>query len=613
MNASLPRRLLTSLARLLWKIAGARPSAAEIDALHRSEALHRLIAEHATDMIVRLELDGTRTYVSPAARGLLGYEPEQLVGISTFLFVHPADLGIVRERLRRVTAGEGDQRGRNRVIRADGRTVWVEASLRLVRDPATGAPRELVSVVRDVSAQKANEERIEQLAAADSLTGLPNRRALEARLTRLLAEGGRCALFFIDLDQFKPINDLHGHAVGDAVLVALALRLQRAVPPDAMVARLGGDEFALILPDTPGLADQAEAILRLLSLPIALGDISAELGGSIGIALAPGDGAEAEALIRAADLAMYHAKRDPGGDHRGDHRGEHPRDHHGGFRFFTGEMERALRQRARDQARLRGAIAGGEMLAHYQPVVALGSRRLVALQVQPRWQHPERGLLPPDEFLQQVGEGGLAGELFMQMLRQACQDAAGWPLPLQVALPLPAQQLLDARLPRQLLAILAETGLAPARLELEIGQAARLRDHRIARQVVAALRAAGIGLSLADFGSGGAHLATLKQMRVHRLKIDASFAGDPDGADYAAAIIALARGLGLGTTAEGLEDEAGLQRLLSLGCERGQGPLFGRPGPAAQLGDGLLAGADAGAWPAGVVPFAGQGSAGFGR
>jgi diguanylate cyclase (GGDEF)-like protein/PAS domain S-box-containing protein len=545
------------------------------EAAQDSERLFRLLAEHATDMIVLLDLDGTRTYVSPACRNILGYEPEQLTGVSTFVFVHPDDLMLVRERMQAVSSGEGDRRGLNRIIRADGRIAWVEASLRLVRDPKTGEPREIVAVVRDVTEQKENEARIEHLAATDYLTGLPNRRAFLAGVETMLRRGAPCALLFIDLDNFKPINDIHGHSAGDAVLIEVASRLQQEAPMGAMVARLGGDEFAVLLPDSKEAGTVAMQILRVLSAPVYWDGLAAETGASIGISCSPEQGTDTESLLRTADMAMYHAKRAGAGR----------------FLFFATDMEEELREKTVFKVRLKQAIEGGEIIPFYQPLVDLRSGRLIGMEVLARWQHPERGILPPSEFISPAEHGGLITPLFESLLRQACQDATCWPEGLKIAVNMSPRQLQDVSLAGVVLDILAASRLSPLRLELEVTETAVVQDVGTAKRLLELLREAGIRVALDDFGTGYASLRMVKELAVDRLKIDRSFvaalASAPESGRYVSAIIGLARALGLGTTAEGIEDATTMRRIAAMGCDLGQGYFFGRPRPASALGPWL--------------------------
>lgn len=277
--------------------------------LRESERRYRLLAENATDMIVRLNLEGVRTYVSPASITVLGYPPEALVGISTYAFVHPDDEQMVRDRLRRVMAGEGDQRGFNRVIRADGRVAWVEVNVRLVRHPVSGAPHELVSVVRDVTEQQETARRIHILARTDQLTGLANRYVFLDTMAEWLQAEAAFSVLFIDLDNFKPINDLHGHAAGDELLQRIGARLILYAPEGVLPARLGGDEFALLLPAGCDTTSIANLMLDIVSMPIAIAGTLVMVGASIGVARCPEDGRDETALLRAADMAMYDAKR----------------------------------------------------------------------------------------------------------------------------------------------------------------------------------------------------------------------------------------------------------------------------------------------------------------
>ncbi|MBO1074830.1 putative bifunctional diguanylate cyclase/phosphodiesterase [Roseomonas marmotae] len=549
--------------------------AKEAQAGRDSDRLFRLLAENASDMIVLLALDGTRTYVSPACRTILGYEPEEIMGVSTFVYVHPDDLEPVRERMRAVAEGHGDRRGVNRIIRSDGRTAWVESSLRLVRDPVTGEPREIVAVVRDITQQKLNEARVEQLASTDELTGLPNRRAFLAGVEAMLAKGARCALLFIDLDNFKPINDIHGHSAGDAVLTVVASRLRQEAPAGAMVARLGGDEFAILLADGHLAAELAEHILQVMAAPVVTEDLVAEIGASIGISRCPEQGHDSQNLLRTADMAMDHAKRAGPGR----------------YFFFASEMEEELREKTVFKVRLRQAITAGEIIPYYQPLVDLRSRRLIGLEVLARWKHPDRGVLPPSEFITHAELGGLISPLFNDLLRQACHDATQWPDGLKIAVNMSPLQLQDAALSGTVLNILSETGLSPLRLELEVTETGIVHDLGTAKRLLGMLREAGIRVALDDFGTGYASLRMVKELAVDRLKIDRSFvvalASAPESGRYVSAIIGLARALGLGTTAEGIEDASTMRRIASMGCDLGQGYFFGRPHPASELGPWL--------------------------
>ena len=545
--------------------------------LHASEARYRLLAENASDMIVELDLEGRRTYVSPGSRAVLGYDPHELTGVSTFNFVHPEDIAMVRARMAAVASGAGDIRATNRCIHKNGHVVWIETSLRLVRDPQTGRPKQIVSVVRDITARKLDEMRIRQLAVSDVLTGLANRRlfieALEQAL-RAAAADDQCAVLFIDLDKFKPVNDLHGHSAGDAILQRVAGRLQVLAPPDAVVGRLGGDEFAVLL-NGAAQAERAQAlaeqIVADMTTPIQLADHRVELGASIGIAISPRDAGDAEALLRLADIAMYVAKR--GGGSRAC--------------WFESSMETELAEETAIKGRLRGAIVAGEIVPYYQKLIRLKDSELVGFEVLARWHHPDDGLVMPDRFIHIAEEMGLVGTMFEALLHRVCRDAADWPQSLRIAVNVSPLQLQEPDLAARIAAILADGGLQPHRLEVEITENALIRDLPLAKQVVADLQQIGIRVALDDFGTGYASVTHLKELRFDRIKIDRSFARsaawDAESQRYLAIIVGLGKSLGLEVTAEGIEDAPTLRQMIELGCTYGQGYLFGEAQPAGRI------------------------------
>jgi predicted signal transduction protein with EAL and GGDEF domain len=359
------------------------------------------------------------------------------------------------------------------------------------------------------------------------------------------------------------------------VLIEVAARLQQEAPPGAMVARLGGDEFAVLLPDSREASKAAGQILQVLSAPVVADGLVAETGASIGISCSPEQGRSAESLLRTADMAMYHAKRAGAGR----------------YMFFAADMEEELREKAVFKIRLKQAIDAGEIIPFYQPLVDLRSRRLIGMEVLARWRHPERGILPPSEFIAHAEHGGLISPLFFSLLRQACHDAVQWPEGLKIAVNMSPLQLHDATLSAAVLDILSGAGLSPLRLELEVTESGMVRDLGTAKRLLGQLREAGIRVALDDFGTGYASLRMVKELAVDRLKIDRSFvvalASAPESGRYVSAIIGLARALGLGTTAEGIEDAATMRRIAAMGCDLGQGYFFGRPTPMAELGPWL--------------------------
>ena len=420
----------------------------------------------------------------------------------------------------------------------------------------------------------------ESMARTDALTGLPNRRGLYEQLRTALAradeDGGTPALLLCDLDRFKGVNDAHGHPVGDHLLQHVAVRLRAtAAAAGSTVARLGGDEFALVVPPDaavpPGpssetAAQLARRVIAALEQPFVLPNGSvAQIGVSIGIALARDS--DADALVRRADAALYRAKAD--GRSR--------------FHFFNPNLDAAIQTRALLEGELRQAIAQGALQPHFQPLADLATGRLIGFEMLARWPHPARGTIPPSEFIPIAEEAGLVGPMTEGLLRRACRAAAAWPSDTFVACNLSPLQLRDCGLPATVQAILDETGLPAHRLELEITESALVGDIDLARSLLGKLKALGVRLALDDFGTGYSSLRHLQLLPIDKLKIDASFVraagNDTESRKIVAAVIGLGHSLGLLTVAEGVED-AGMAALLrGLGCDVGQGWLYGRPAP----------------------------------
>lgn len=424
---------------------------------------------------------------------------------------------------------------------------------------------------REMAHREAAEEKARALARHDVLTGLPNRRVFAESLNESLARAkrgiSRCAVLLIDLDRFKPVNDLYGHAVGDAVLCEIANRLKQIARRSETLARLGGDEFAAIVEF--GAGDDApirfaKRIISTLSQPILAGDVQVEIGATIGIALHPVDGADAESLLRAADLAMYSAKREG----------------RGCFRFFEHSMDAEMRARATLEAELRQAIVNGEIFPYYQPLVSLQDQKLLGFEILARWYHPEKGIISPNVFIPVAEDTGLIPEITYDILRRACMDARSWPPHLTLSLNVSPTQLKDRMLPQHLLAILSETGFAPGRLEVEITENALVGDLDAAKAILASLQNIGIRTALDDFGTGYSSLYHLRELKFDKLKIDRSFVQSLDNAESAKivnAIVGLGKSLGLPTTAEGIEEASHVDYLVNLGCEIGQGYYFDKP------------------------------------
>jgi len=419
----------------------------------------------------------------------------------------------------------------------------------------------------------------EAMAHQDPLTSLPNRRALAARLRAFFdgdrAAGAACALLIIDLDRFKPVNDLLGHMVGDLVLCAVAKRLKQVVSRAGLAARLGGDEFAVVAPLAGNAADQARAlaerVMDTLCAPIMVGDHRIEIGASIGIALS-NLATDPAGLMSAADIAMYRAKK-----------GDIP------ICLFEPEMEGESRRRAELEKALRQALKAGEITPHYQPIVDLATRKLLGFEILARWRDPELGQVSPEIFIPVAEQRGLILDLSADLLAKACREAAHWPDDLVLSMNVSPVQLRNERFPEELLASLQAHGFSPRRLEIEITETALIGDVDAVRDILLRLRAAGIKISLDDFGMGFSSLNHLRQFKIDKVKIDRSFTKtileDPESGLIVRSVIHLARGLNLAIVAEGIEDERTAEMMRMIGCDFGQGYHFGRavPGPDAVI------------------------------
>jgi diguanylate cyclase (GGDEF)-like protein/PAS domain S-box-containing protein len=451
-----------------------------------------------------------------------------------------------------------------------------------VRD-GDGSPAHYVGVMTDISQLKRSEERLERLAHYDPLTQLPNRLLLLSRLEHVLERAERyrrqAAVLFVDLDNFKVINDSLGHPAGDALLSALARRLRGRLRDEDTLGRLGGDEFLVVLEDLERVEDAAtvaEVLLRLLeeSFVLPAGE-EVYAGASIGISLYPDDGKTVTELIKNADIAMYQAKE----------QGRNT------YRFYTAGLAAAANQRLGLEARLRRALANGEFVLYYQPQIDMNTNGMIGCEALLRWQSPEDGLVPPDRFIPLAEETGLILPLGEWVLRDACAQLkawldAGFP-PLVLAVNLSARQMRQADWVDRVAAILQETGLPPDFLKLELTESMLMEqgDQAVAR--LQALKDLNLKLSIDDFGTGYSSLAYLKRFPIDELKIDRSFVRDiPEDSndmEIAAAIIAMARNLKLRVVAEGVETEEQLDFLRRQGCSAWQGYLFGRPVPAVEF------------------------------
>jgi diguanylate cyclase (GGDEF)-like protein len=417
----------------------------------------------------------------------------------------------------------------------------------------------------------AAEQEARQLASQDVLTGLPNRRkfndCLSAAIQAPPGSGAAHALIMLDLNGFKQVNDVHGHGAGDEVLILVAQRLQKAAREGDLIARLGGDEFAIVSQHLAGPEAATGIALRVidaLTSPVVIKGVRHQVGAALGVCMFPFEGADAQEVMRRADVALYKAKADE----------------KSALRFFDEVMDRHVRERAQLERELRTAIANHDIRPEFQPLIELKSRQVVGFEALARWTHPSLGEIPPDRFIPIAEDSGLIQELSDQLLRQACQTARQWPDGVTLAFNISPVQLRDRQLGLRVLGILASTGLAPHRLEIEITESALVRDLDGAKEVLGALRDAGVRIALDDFGTGYSSLYHLRNFKIDKIKIDRSFVesmgAEEESSEIVSALVGLGRGLGLTITAEGIEDLAQEEDLLARGCELGQGHLFSR-------------------------------------
>jgi diguanylate cyclase (GGDEF)-like protein len=421
------------------------------------------------------------------------------------------------------------------------------------------------------------KKRAQHLAKHDPLTGLANRRALTSELATAIEravqsdkDGAGVWLFVIDLDGFKPVNDIYGHVSGDAVLRELARRLRVVVEDDGLLSRLGGDEFAVVVRDVGDTtaAHLAARIAEAIQAPIFVAGAYVELGASIGIASCPRDARDVESLLRAADIAMYSAKRERVGGHR----------------FFQAQMDEDLRARAAIEVILRAAVENQQIVPHYQPLIDMRDGRVCGFEILARWHHPARGDISPEIFIPLAERIGLMKALTASVLRRACRDARHWPVSTSLALNISPTQLVEPDLPFDLLPILDEEGFAPERLEIEVTESALISDVDAAKSALASFRRLGMKISLDDFGTGYSSLHHLHVLKFDKVKIDRSFVQsmrfNADSQKIVDAILSLSKNLGMATIAEGIEEAEVSDMLAERGCEFGQGYYFGRAMPA---------------------------------
>ncbi|WP_131872397.1 MULTISPECIES: EAL domain-containing protein [unclassified Bradyrhizobium] len=412
------------------------------------------------------------------------------------------------------------------------------------------------------------ERRARELAHLDLLTGLPNRRQFDKDLKSAIAAPPSAeaihAVFLLDLNGFKRINDVYGHHVGDDVLQQVALRLNAAVRQGDLVVRFGGDEFAILARQLSS-AEQATSIARRIiaeiEAPLRIGNIEHKIGIGIGISLFHDRRDEPAEVVRRADVALYRAKAE----------------HRSAMRFYDEEMDARLLERDQIERDLRVAALNGQIHPFYQPIVDLRTNRVTGFEALARWFHPDRGEITPDRFIPVAESCGLIDKLSIDLLREAAKTATSWPADVYLSFNISLHQLKDRTFGLKALRVLGEMGLAPQRLEIELTESALVQDLEGAQAVLGTLRDAGVRVALDDFGTGYSSLYHLRNFQVDRIKIDRSFISDvADAPNFVRALLGLGRGLGLAVTAEGVEQVHQAEVLLEQGCEQAQGYLFSR-------------------------------------
>jgi diguanylate cyclase (GGDEF)-like protein/PAS domain S-box-containing protein len=544
---------------------------------HRSirEARRLQDLTNATFEGIAIHADGRLIDGNDALARLLGYPLPAIIGREVASFIAPEH----REAATRQMAGSAESADEICMLHADGSRVPVEI---LGREMEYKGQRMRVAAVRDITERKVAEAQIRFMANHDALTRLPNRVLFRDRLEQALLWARRgdeqVAVLCLDVDRFKDVNDLRGHGAGDALLQQVAARLEAAIRESDTVARLSGDEFAIVQPglrQPQGAATFAERLVTAMAEPFDLGGEQMAIGVSIGIALFPADGADAETLLKNADTALYRAKADGRGT----------------YRLFEAEMDARLQARRALEYDLRQALAQQQLEVHYQPQANTQDGRITGFEALVRWRHPRRGLVPPAEFIPLAEESGLIVPIGEWVLRTACAAAASWPADLRLCVNLSPVQFSRCDLPRLIEDVLSTQRLSPERLELEITEGVLIKETEHVLATLQRLKALGVRIAMDDFGTGYSSLNYLQRFPFDKIKIDKSFIrdleGNPDAAAIVRAVIGLGRSLKIAVIAEGVETAEQHDLLRREHCEEIQGYLIGRPVPLEQCADFL--------------------------
>jgi len=535
-----------------------------------------MIIESVPSPIVVKSADDLRyLLINHAAETYFGMDRAAIIGKTSADILPTALVDAIREEDTRTIESGKVRFHVEHAIMTPGHGMRIVTTTRLPVKAANGKLKYLISVLHDITDIKRSEQRIEHMAHHDTLTDLPNRTAfntcIDAMIETAALQGDSFAVLSIDLDRFKTVNDVFGHPAGDALLREVARRLEAACQ-GAFLARIGGDEFIVITPAGPQ-PDSAEALAERLNTAfendISVGNHSTRVGLTIGIGIYPQDGANTATLVANADAALSRAKSEA----------------RGSIRFFDMSMDTKLRDKRALQQDLRKAVENNELELHYQPQAVIDGT-ITGFEALARWHHPQRGLVPPCDFIPLAEECGIIGALGEWVLRTACREAASWPRPLHIAVNLSPVQFQHGDLPNLVHQILLETGLSPSRLELEITEGVLIGDFARAVSILRRLKNLGVRIAMDDFGTGYSSLSYLQSFPFDGIKIDRAFVADiannQQSAAIVRAVIALSRGLGVPVVAEGVETEEQRQFLADEKCDGIQGYLIGRPKPIAE-------------------------------
>jgi diguanylate cyclase (GGDEF)-like protein/PAS domain S-box-containing protein len=567
-----PDRVVVALRDVTERVAEARR-------LEKARERFRLAFHNApTGMALSTMRDGVLIDVNESLVRMLGRPRDALVGSTIDDISHPDERGRSAPVLQRVEGAEVDgYRVERRFLRGDGGTVWARTWVSIMDDGEGGELA--IAHIEDVTEQRHTAERMEWAATHDGLTGLPNRFRFLERLGSYIesAEPGSIAVLFIDIDNFKVINDSLGHDAGDQLLRAMSDRLRAVVRDRDLLGRFGGDEFIVMLRDVSGSYDPFDVAERLraeIAKPLLIDGAELFVTASIGITVSDREGVTTSEMLRDADAAMYRAKS------RG-------RDC---VEVFAPGSHDATVLTLRTTNELRRGLERGEIVPYYQPIVQLDNGHLIGFEVLARWRHPDRGLLGPEQFLPMAEETGLIGEVGSVVLRSSLAQLGQWRnsthrfSDLSLSVNLSARQLTDSHLVDHVSEALAEAGVSAGALWLELTETALMSDVKVATKMLRELRSLGLHLSVDDFGTGYSSLTYLKRFPVEAIKVDRSFVNglgiDAEDSTIVEAVVKLGHSLGLQVVAEGVETPLQLSRLREIGCDRGQGYLFGRPRPA---------------------------------